>query len=222
VSANAAAVADAFRRVLAQTEAAQHELDRLDALPGDGDHGVTMVLGWRAVVGSMDEAHGPGRLLTAAARAFADVGGSAGPLWGTALLRAGRALGSQSVVGLDDIARAATAAVNGMQQRGRCKEGERTVVDAMGPAARALEKGRIDGATLADSLAAAAAAAEKGAQRTESLVPRHGRAALAPETARGNRDPGAVAAAVFWRAIADAERDDDTGLVREDRDTCSH
>ena len=215
MSANAVALADAFRRVLAQTEAAQYELDRLDALGGDGDHGVTMVLGWRTVVGSMDEAHGaPGPLLTAAAQAFADVGGSAGPLWGTALLRAGRALGFRSVVGLNDIARAATAAVHGMQQRGRCHEGDRTVVDAMGPAARALERGRVDGATLADSLVAAAAAAEEGTRRTESLQPRHGRAALAPDAARGNRDAGAVAAAVFWRAIADAGRRGNS-VVRE-------
>jgi phosphoenolpyruvate---glycerone phosphotransferase subunit DhaL len=181
----------AFRRVLRATEEAQAELDALDAVSGDGDHGVTMVLGWRAVVETLEAAPPATHYaaLHTAAEAFAGVGGSAGPLWGTALLRAARALAAGA-----SPAATAQAAVDGMRERGRCAEGDRTVVDAMAPAARAIASG--------GDLAAACAAAAEGAARTAQLEPRRGRAALAPARARGHMDPGARAAAIFWEALA--------------------
>jgi phosphoenolpyruvate---glycerone phosphotransferase subunit DhaL len=183
-------VVAAFGRVLRATEDAQAELDALDAVAGDGDHGVTMVLGWRAVVAALDAEPPatPDVALRTAAEAFAAVGGSAGPLWGTALLRAGRALGAGGTP-----AAAAQAAVDGMCERGRCAEGDRTVVDAMAPAARALAGG--------GSLAEAASAAADGAAATAWLAPRRGRDARAPERVRGQVDAGARAAAVFWGAL---------------------
>jgi phosphoenolpyruvate---glycerone phosphotransferase subunit DhaL len=184
------AIAEALDRVLHATEAAQARLDELDAVGGDGDHGVTMVLGWRAVAVALSPPPlSPGAALRGAAEAFAGVGGSAGPLWGTALLHAGRTFDSGGTV-----AEAAQAAVEGMCERGRCAEGDRTVVDAMAPAARALTDG--------SDLRAAAAAAVEGANRTAELVPRRGRAAYAPGRVRGHVDAGAWAAAVFWTALA--------------------
>lgn len=205
VSVDGAAVVAALERVLQRTEEAQHELDRLDAIAGDGDHGVTMVLGWRAVTTTVSSLRDepPGTILCAAAPAFADVGGSAGPLWGTALLRAGRLLGTMPSADLEQLAAAAAAAVDGMRERGRCAEGDRTVVDAMGPAAAALDHAQRTGMALESALAAAAAAAETGAARTAQLEPRHGRAALAPERAQHHIDAGAAAAAVFWAAVAE-------------------
>ena len=191
-----AGITAALERVLAATEAAQHELDALDAVAGDGDHGATMVLGWRAAVASIHAepaSASPGAMLQAAATGFASVGGSAGPLWGTALLRAGRMLD-----GGGSLAEAAQAAVDGMCERGRCAEGERTVVDAMAPAARALAAGR--------DLRAAARAAAEGAARTAQLEPAHGRAAHRPERVRGHVDAGAQAAAIFWDALAREDR----------------
>jgi phosphoenolpyruvate---glycerone phosphotransferase subunit DhaL len=183
-------VASALARVLRATEQAQAELDSLDAVAGDGDHGVTMVLGWRAAVAALAQPPaGAGAALRVAAEAFASVGGTAGPLWGTALLRAGRTLDQT-----ESIAAAAEAAVAGMCDRGRCLEGERTVVDAMAPAARTLASG--------GDFSAAAAAAAAAANATANLEPRHGRAALAPERVRGHVDPGSRAAAVFWQALA--------------------
>jgi dihydroxyacetone kinase-like protein len=193
----AADVVGAFTRVRDATEAAQAELDRLDALAGDGDHGVTMVLGWRSVTAALASrpASSPGAVLRIAAEAFAEVGGTAGPLWGTALLRAARALGDAEQVDAAAIASAARAAADGMRERGRCADGDRTVVDAMAPAAAALARG--------GDLRAAAAAAAEGATATAELTPRRGRAARAPERVRGHPDAGARAAAVFWSALAD-------------------
>jgi dihydroxyacetone kinase-like protein len=192
-----------FERVRARTEAAQPELDRLDAIAGDGDHGVTMVMGWRAVCVALERARPdfPGDALRVAAEAFADVGGSAGPLWGTALLRAGRAVGDAAELDVDSLARAASAAVQGMKDRGRCEEGDRTVVDAMAPAAAALEQAARDGVALEDARGLAAEAADAGAAATAELVPRKGRAARAPDRVRGHEDPGARAAAVFWASF---------------------
>ena len=185
-------VVAALRRVLVATEAAQAELDALDAVVGDGDHGVTMVLGWRAVAAALEKPPASaGAVLRVAAGAFAGVGGSAGPLWGTALLRAGRALDAGGTVAI-----AAQEAVKGMCERGRCAEGERTVVDAMAPAARAL--------AASGSFQTAAAAAAKGAASTAAMKPRHGRAARAPERVLGHVDAGARAAAIFWEALASA------------------
>jgi dihydroxyacetone kinase-like protein len=202
VTLGADAVVAFLERVRAHTEGAQAELDRLDAFAGDGDHGVTMVLGWRAVcvaLAGVDIAT-PGDVLRRAAAAFADVGGSAGPLWGTALLRAGRALGDTKELDVASLASAATAATQGMKERGRCAEGDRTAVDAMAPAAAALANAARTGVSICDALPAAAAAAAAGAAATADLVPRHGRAARAPERVRGHEDAGARAAAVFWAA----------------------
>jgi phosphoenolpyruvate---glycerone phosphotransferase subunit DhaL len=194
-----------LERVRVRTERAQPELDRLDALAGDGDHGVTMVLGWRAVCAALADADigiaTPGEVLRRAAAAFANVGGSAGPLWGTALLRAGRALGDKRELDVASLATAAAAATQGMEERGRSAEGDRTVVDAMAPAALALADAARAGASMCDALCVASAAAAAGAAATANLVPRRGRAVRSPERVMGHEDAGARAAAVFWSSV---------------------
>jgi phosphoenolpyruvate---glycerone phosphotransferase subunit DhaL len=202
VRVDADAVVAFFERVRERTERSQPELDRLDAIAGDGDHGVTMVVGWRAVCAALAHANvaTPGQALRRAAEAFADVGGTAGPLWGTALLRAGRTLGDAGEVDLGSLAFAAAAATQGMAERGRCAEGDRTVVDAMAPAAAALATAARSGTPLCEALRAAAVAAAAGAAATADLVPRRGRAARSPERVRGHEDAGARAVAVFWAA----------------------
>jgi len=204
VRLDAAAVRRALVEVRQATEDAQVELDALDAVAGDGDHGATMVLGWRAASAALEAGlpASPGGALRAAAEAFASVGGTAGPLWGTALLRAGRALGGAPAADARALAIAAEAAVQGMRERGRCAEGERTVVDAMAPAAAALGIAAAEGAGVAVALRRAAAAAAAGAEATATLEPRRGRAARAPKRVRGHPDAGARACAVFWAAVA--------------------
>lgn len=201
---NADDVVAALARALRATERAQAELDALDAVAGDGDHGVTMVLGWRTVASALATAPPvtPGAALRAAAEAFASVGGTAGPLWGTALLRAGRVLGDAPQVDTVALARAAEAAAAGIRDRGRCSDGDRTIVDAMAPAAAALrtaaERGEPPDAALREATAAAAA----GAAATAGLEPRRGRAARAADRVRGHPDAGAQGCAVFWAAVA--------------------
>jgi dihydroxyacetone kinase len=91
-----------------------------------------------------------------------------------------------------------------MRVRGRCRDGDCTVVDAMAPAATALAAAAEAGVPLEEALRAAAEAAEEGVSRTRNLRPRRGRASLAPERAAGHEDAGARAAAIFWAAAVGA------------------
>lgn len=202
--AGTADVVACLKRVLRRTEQMQPELDRLDAVVGDGDTGVTMVLGWRAVAEDLAASppDSPGAALRQAAESFACVGGTAGPLWGTALLHAGRAVADEPEIDAADAARAAAAAAAGMIERGRCEEGMKTIVDAMAPAARALEEAASEGAVLGEALLLASQAASKACEDTALLRPQRGRAARLPERSRGHVDPGAAACAIFWAALA--------------------
>jgi dihydroxyacetone kinase-like protein len=197
-------VAGFFDSLLEAMEREQPEIDRLDAVAGDGDCGSTMVLGLRTVVAEIPRSQdaAPAEVLRVAAARFATVGGSAGPLWGTGLLRAARELERRGDLDLAACAAAAIAATEGMAQRGRSREGERTVLDVMGPAARALAAAAEAGQPAGEALAAALASAEDGCERTRTLAPRQGRDQRAPERVRGHVDAGAAAALVCWQVAA--------------------
>ena len=130
------------RAVLEQVQRRQAEFDGLDQIAGDGDHGATMVLGVRAVVAAMTEADDAplGELLKRAAAAFASAGGSIGPLWGTALLRAGQALGVDPDPSDALFVTAAQSACDGVRERGRVAVGDKTLLDVFVPAAAALRR----------------------------------------------------------------------------------
>jgi dihydroxyacetone kinase-like protein len=193
-----------FEHALAAMERAQPEIDRLDAIAGDGDCGSTMVLGLRAVVAELPRAGdpSPAEVLRVAAARFASVGGSAGPLWGTGLLRAARELDRRGGADLAACAAAVTAATAGIAERGRSAEGDRTLLDVMAPATRALDAAATAGRPAAEALADALAAAEEGCERTRLLAPRRGRDQRAPDRVAGHLDAGAAAALVCFRVAA--------------------
>ena len=115
-------LAAGMRELLRAVEREQARLNQLDAIAGDGDHGATVVMGLRAVVASLppDPDVPAAALLRLAAERFASVGGSTGPLWGTALLRAAQNLESSQSTDLAALAGAAEAAAAGIAMRGRC------------------------------------------------------------------------------------------------------
>jgi phosphoenolpyruvate---glycerone phosphotransferase subunit DhaL len=192
-----------FADVARAIEEHQAELDRLDAVAGDGDHGATMVMGLRAVTQAPpDGDEPPAELLRMAAARFASVGGSTGPLWGTALLRAAQSLGAAERADLAAVAAAAEAAAQGIADRGRCAEGDKTLLDVMAPAARALSAAAANGADPATAAAQACDAGRAGLEATRALEPRHGRARLASERSRGHEDAGAASAVLVWETAA--------------------
>jgi dihydroxyacetone kinase-like protein len=202
--------ADTVQRWLEQAATSLHEqrdyLTQLDAAIGDADHGTNMDRGFTAVVEKLravDGAVPPGRLLTTAGGTLVStVGGASGPLWGTALRRAGGALGDAEEFGSDELAVALDAALDGVVELGAAQEGEKTMVDALAPAVRALREWLDGGASLADAVQAAFEAGEEGMRATVPLQASKGRASYLGERSIGHQDPGATSTALILGALA--------------------
>jgi phosphoenolpyruvate---glycerone phosphotransferase subunit DhaL len=201
MSVTGAEIARYFVRLLAAVEANQQYLDELDAVAADGDHGATFVLAWRAVVARHSAKNvdaGPGPILLQAAADFASVGGSIGPLWGTALLRAGKSVGDRSSIDVSVAAQALTAGLDGMRERGGAEVGDKTLLDALVPAVSAFNAAAAAGVAPASALSAAIEAAHHGALGTRALATRRGRARRLSERSLGQIDPGAGSAYLAW------------------------
>ncbi|WP_142032592.1 dihydroxyacetone kinase subunit DhaL [Arthrobacter sp. SLBN-112] len=184
------------------------ELIELDRAIGDSDHGENMDRGFQAVLAKLGEAtpETPGAALKMTAMTLmSKVGGAAGPLYGTAFLRAATALGDAAEIDSAAWAGALAAARDGIVARGKAEPGDKTMVDAWTPAvdaARAVADG--DGTDVLSVLVAAAEAAEAGAVATDPLIARKGRASYLGERSAGHRDPGAVSSALILRAAVGA------------------
>ncbi|MCP3798214.1 dihydroxyacetone kinase subunit DhaL [Allokutzneria sp. A3M-2-11 16] len=183
------------------------ELVELDREIGDGDHGENLHRGFTAVLAKLDGGgfDGPASVLKVTATTLiSTVGGAAGPLYGTAFLRAATALGDASEVDGQLAANALAAALEGVVARGKAAPGDKTMVDALTPAVTAAQS-TVDSGVRA-VLLAAADAAEEGAASTVPLVARKGRASYLGERSAGHLDPGARSTAVLLRALAEAAR----------------
>jgi dihydroxyacetone kinase-like protein len=196
-------------------EANRDHLTQLDAAIGDADHGINLARGFAAVLVALDAkpAATPGAVLTlTGSTLISKVGGASGPLYGMAFRRAGQALGAAEDVDLVALGQALEAALAGVQQLGAAREGDKTMVDALAPATRALAKAVAEGATQADALAAAVAAAAEGAAATVSMEARKGRASYLGPRSVGHEDPGAASTVLILTALRDAAaRDAGTG-----------
>ncbi|MEI2277538.1 dihydroxyacetone kinase subunit DhaL [Paenarthrobacter ilicis] len=183
------------------------ELIELDRAIGDSDHGENMDRGFQAVVAKLEEAppETPGAALKVAAMTLmSKVGGAAGPLYGTAYLRASTSLGDVTDVDAGALAAALGAARDGVVARGKAEPGDKTMIDAWNPAVEAAQKAAADGKDPGEVLDAAAKAAQAGAESTDALVARKGRASYLGERSAGHRDPGAASTALLLRAAATA------------------
>ena len=183
------------------------ELSELDRQIGDGDHGENLSRGFTAVVAKMDASTEPPAavgdvLKLCATTLMSTVGGAAGPLYGTAFLRAAKATGAERLDASGVVAMLESA-LDGVVARGKAAPGEKTMVDALSPAVAAAQAAAADGAEPAQVLTAAADAAAEGAAATEPLVATKGRASYLGERSAGHRDPGAQSSALLLRAAAD-------------------
>src|ERR671936_780631 len=160
-------------------QAERNRLVQLDAAIGDGAHGTNMARGFEAVVKALAAEPGspPGKLLITAGKTLVStVGGASGPLWGSALRRAGRALGDASSFDGPQLVQAFDALVAGVVDLGAAQQGDKTMVDALAPAAAALKAALETGQPVAEALRAATAAAEAGVRATVPMQARKGRA----------------------------------------------
>jgi len=194
--------------VASAVEAEAGHLTQLDSAIGDGDHGVNMTRGFRAVVEALDgqaDSEPPGRQLIVAGKTLVStVGGASGPLWGLALRRAGRALGDSPDVDGAGLVQALDAALAAVVELGAAEPGDKTMVDALGPAIEALRERLAAGEELETALEEAAEAAEAGARATTPMQARKGRASYLGERSVGHQDPGATSTALIVRALGRA------------------
>ena len=178
----------------------------LDRAIGDGDHGENMDRGFKAALEALGQAQ-PGSvaevLKSVAKTLMSTVGGAAGPLYGTAFLRASKAAGDGELDGVGAAAVIA-GALEGIQARGKATTGEKTMVDAWTPALEAARAAAESGSDAAAVFEAAATAAEAGAAATEPMRATKGRASYLGERSIGHLDPGAVSTSLILRAAARA------------------
>jgi dihydroxyacetone kinase-like protein len=197
------------RRWLEASAVALHEqrdyLTQLDAAIGDADHGTNMDRGFASVVaklGDLEDTTPPGRLLvTAGSTLVSTVGGASGPLWGTALRRAGKSMGDAPEFDGAALSTALEAALDGIVELGAAHPGDKTMVDALDPAVSTLRTQVSDGAGAAAAVTAAADAAEAGMLATVPLQATKGRASYLGERSIGHQDPGATSTVLILRAL---------------------
>ncbi|HSL00037.1 MAG TPA: dihydroxyacetone kinase subunit DhaL [Rubrobacteraceae bacterium] len=187
---------EVVRAMAAAMEENRRYLTKLDSEIGDGDHGTNMHRGFQAALERLESAElsTPADVLKAVSMALVSkVGGAAGPLYGTAFLRASTVLQGKDEVSAEDAAEAVEAALGGIKQRGKAEVGDKTIVDALQPAAEAARE-RASGAdaSVAAVFRDAAGAAEKGMESTIPLTARKGRASYLGARAQGHQDPGAT------------------------------
>lgn len=178
----------------------------LDRAIGDGDHGENMDRGFKAALEALGQAEPASVaevLKTVAKTLMSTVGGAAGPLYGTAFLRASKAAGDGELDAAG-VAAIIEGALGGIQARGKATTGEKTMVDAWMPALDAARAAAESGADAVATLQAAATAAEAGAAATEPLRATKGRASYLGERSIGHLDPGAVSTSLILRAAARA------------------
>ena len=178
----------------------------LDRAIGDGDHGENMDRGFKAAVEALGQAQPASVadvLKTVAKTLMSTVGGAAGPLYGTAFLRASKAAGDGELDGAG-VAAVIAGALEGIQARGKATTGEKTMVDAWTPALEAARAAAESGSDPAAVLEAAATAAEAGAAATEPMRATKGRASYLGERSIGHLDPGAVSTSLILRAAVRA------------------
>lgn len=186
--------------------AAESDLNALDSELGDGDHGMSMAIGFRGVreklSGRASDTTDIGAILKTAGMAFvSSVGGAAGPLFGTILLRAGMTIGPRQSCGLADLAAALDAAAQAVAKRGECQLGDKTLLDVLQPVAESLKEGHSRGLAILPALQAAQEQAEASLAATRKMVCRRGRSSRFGEKSVGHLDPGAATMALLVKSM---------------------
>jgi phosphoenolpyruvate---glycerone phosphotransferase subunit DhaL len=183
----------------------------LDAVVGDGDFGFSMARGFELVLSGWDDFDRTdiGTFLKKVAVVITSrIGGTSGPIWGTAFLRAGATAGAGSQLDTAKVIAMLRASIEGIKARGKSDVGDKTLLDALVPAVDTIEKQLSEGHGTAETLRAAAVTGREHAEATRSMLAKRGRAAYTGERSIGTLDAGAVAVAVMLEALADRwERD---------------
>lgn len=184
-------------------------LTELDNVIGDGDHGINMARGFQAVMAQMEKLRtmSCGDILTETGKILMKtVGGSSGPLYGTAFRKSGTCLKGKTRVSLADLIQMLEVSMEAIMKLGKSTEGEKTMLDAMGPALRALKESGADPTNqiaVKAALESAVKAAEDGIAYTKTIIATKGRASYLGERSIGHEDPGAVSFTLILKTICE-------------------
>jgi len=198
-------------RTMAQTAVDNEKyFGDLDSVVGDGDFGYSLARGFEQVLEHWDEfdRDDAGVFTVKVAMMISSrIGGTSGPIWGTAFMRAGGRLRDKADVTADDVVAALRAGIEGIKKRGNSDVGDKTLIDALVPAVDALERSLTAGDDSAAAVRAMADAARSAADATTSMQAMRGRASYTGERSIGSPDAGAVAVAVFAERLAETWND---------------
>jgi dihydroxyacetone kinase phosphoprotein-dependent L subunit len=197
---------EAVVRTIAEVAVANEKyFGDLDSVVGDGDFGYSMARGFELVLSGwadFDRADIGTFLKKVAVTITSRIGGTSGPIWGTAFLRAGAKAGTATELTTGQVIEMLRAAVEGIKARGKSDVGDKTLLDALQPAVDVLEERARNGEPAAAALKAAALVARERAEATRGMLAKRGRAAYTGERSIGTLDAGAVAVAVMFEALA--------------------
>lgn len=202
---DSAKVIAVLKDIIAVIEENAQFLTDLDAAIGDNDHGINMARGFKKVGTDLPALEGKdiGAILKKAGMDLVStVGGSSGPLYGTAFMKAGAKAAGKNEIGLEDFLAMMDEAIGGVQLRGKAVRGEKTMLDAMIPAQEAMKAAAAGGADTAVVLQAGVKAAEEGVEYTKTIIATKGRASYLGERSIGHQDPGATSFTLILKAIA--------------------
>ncbi len=195
-------------RTIAQTAVDNEKyFGDLDAVVGDGDFGYSLARGFENVLSGWDgiERTDIGTFLKKVGMIItARIGGTSGPIWGTAFLRAGMTAGATQTLDAGQVVAMLRAAIEGIKTRGQSDVGDKTLLDVLVPITDRLEAEFAGGADAATAVAAAAGTAKESAEATADMVAKRGRASYTGERSKGSVDAGAMGVAVIIAAINDA------------------
>jgi len=181
------------------------ELSRLDAVAGDGDHGINVASALEhasAAVMTLDSPMPADVVLTTANSFLDEMGGAAGALFGSFFLSMSRSFDGHLTIGTSQLADGLVAGTAMVEKRGKAKVGDKTMVDALVPASDAARAADVSGSTIATAFAEMADAAREGAMSTESMTATLGRARYAGPASVGTPDPGATTVALIFESWA--------------------
>ena len=199
---------DVLLAMSSRMEEEKDYLTDLDNATGDGDHGINMARGFKAVAEKAPVLSGMNDvgavLKTVGMTLVSVVGGSAGPLYGTAFMKAGMEMSGKAGMDMQDFLACMKAAVDGVMMRGRAVRGEKTMLDSMIPAYEAMRDAFLGGKPAGDCFAAGLQAAREGVECTKSIIATKGRASYIGERSLGHMDPGAVSFTLLLETIADS------------------
>lgn len=182
-------------------------LTDLDNAIADGDHGINMARGFAAVetkIADLGDKDIGTVLKTVGMTLVSAVGGSAGPLYGTAFMRSGMAMNGKTEMNISDFIACLKASVDGVMQRGKAVQGEKTMLDAMIPALEAMEKAHADELTNKEVILSGVEAAKNGVEFTKTIAATKGRASYIGERSIGHQDPGATSFTFMLEEIANS------------------